>query len=404
MKVLLLAPGSRGDVAPAAGLAASFMGDGHEVVVVANREYEALVDHAGCGFVAIDATLDPSGDELGSGSGVKAYMAALRQYMEAAASAALTAVTDVDVVLANTISPYGHDIAEALRVPSAEVLLQPSFPSRAYPPMIASAYDLGPANRLAGRVAQRVSTPYDPACARVRSEMGLPPESRRDAQKRRRREGMPVHHGISAAVLPRPTEWPAELTLDGFWWPPSEPAWTPAPELGQFLADDSAPVVFSLGSMPGGERVAEAVTESLRITGFRAIVQGPDLTGTPSLLPDGQAIHVGDVPHEWLLPRASSVVHHAGAGVASSALRAGTPSVSLPLHTDQPFWARRLHQLSAGTRPAPMKKVTAGQLAALLTEAATSQGLKHGAQALQAAVTKEDGTLALRRWLDCLSL
>lgn len=43
MRVLVLAPGTRGDVAPAAGLGARLRADGHEVTVVADEPYGRLV-------------------------------------------------------------------------------------------------------------------------------------------------------------------------------------------------------------------------------------------------------------------------------------------------------------------------------------------------------------------------
>ena len=158
MKVLVLAPGTRGDVAPVAGLGSAFTGDGHEVTVVAGADYASLVTDAGCTLVPIDAPIAPPD----GADGVRAYLDALRRYMDAAATATLSALdADVafDVVLTNAISPYGHDIAEHLGVPSAVALLQPAEPSAAYPPMVASARDLGSwGNRVAGRLAERVRT------------------------------------------------------------------------------------------------------------------------------------------------------------------------------------------------------------------------------------------------------
>ncbi|MDN5797096.1 MAG: hypothetical protein L0H79_15245 [Intrasporangium sp.] len=240
MRVLVLAPGTRGDAAPAAGLAAAFVADGHDVTLVAGADYAAYAIDAGCAHVAITASMTPPGvhdgtenDERSGAPGVRAYLASLREYMDAAASTALSAVgSSPDVVLTNAISPYGHDIAEHLGVPSAAALLQPAEPSSAYPPMIAATRDLYPiSNRLAGALAERVRTPYDPACARVRAELGLLPEPRSTAQRRRRRAGLPVHHGISTAVLPRPADWSDRLTLDGFWCPPPRPGWGPSAEL-----------------------------------------------------------------------------------------------------------------------------------------------------------------------------
>ncbi|HZG90751.1 MAG TPA: glycosyltransferase, partial [Pseudonocardia sp.] len=321
--------------------------------------------------------------------------------MDSAATAALSAAPGAEVVLTNAISPYGHDIAESLGVPSAEALLQPLRPSAGYPPMIASGRDLGPlGNRLAGHLARRVRTPYDPAGDRVRAELGLPPESRRAGRRRRR---VPVHHGVSPAVLPRPADWPPELTLDGFWWPHDPADWTPPASLTGFLDDGPAPVVVTLGSVPAGSAAVAAVAGALDATRARAVLQGAELRGIAARLDGPDVLHVGDVPHSWLLPRAAAVVHQAGAGVTSAALRAGVPSVPVPVHTDQPFWARRLVALDAGTAPIPMQGIDADRLAAAITTAVSSPRLRDGARAVRDAMTDEDGTLPLRTWVNRLA-
>jgi sterol 3beta-glucosyltransferase len=139
MRVLILSPGTRGDVAPATGLGAAFVADGHQVTIVANAEYESLVTGAGCALAPITMPVTPPSPTAGEDAqGVRAYLAT-RTYMDHAATAALAATPGAEVVLTNAISPYGHDIAEHLGVPSAEALLQPSHPSGAYPPMIAAA-------------------------------------------------------------------------------------------------------------------------------------------------------------------------------------------------------------------------------------------------------------------------
>lgn len=80
--------------------------------------------------------------------------------MDQAATVALDAAPGAEVVVTNAISPYGHDNADALGVPSAEALLQPADPSTSYPPMIFSGRDLGGlGNRVVGRIAARVPTP-----------------------------------------------------------------------------------------------------------------------------------------------------------------------------------------------------------------------------------------------------
>lgn len=394
MKILILAPGTRGDVAPSTGLAAAFIADGHTVSIVANAEYEHLITAVGAHHAPIAAPLTPPTDAADK-PGVRGYLDTLRAYMDQAATATLAASPGAEVVLTNAISPYGHDIAEALGVPSAEALLQPAESSAAYPPMIFSGRDLGGAgNRIAGQLAARIPTPYDSPGARLRAELGLPKESRAKGRRRRRAQGMPVHHGISQVVLPRPADWPADLTLDGFWWAPN--GGELSAELEAFLDAGAPPVVVSLGSLPSGQDV---VAETLRQSGVRAVVQGLGdlLTDEPNVL------DVGDVPHHLLFPRASAVVHQAGAGVTASALRAGVPSVPVPVHTDQPFWGRRVAALRAGTTPLPAKGLRSEALAAAIETAQNSEGLRAGAQSIAAALRGEDGTRALREWIKSIS-
>jgi UDP:flavonoid glycosyltransferase YjiC (YdhE family) len=57
MRVLMLAPGTRGDVAPFAGLGARMRGAGHDVVIVADAPYAQLAQDAGCAFHPVPADL-----------------------------------------------------------------------------------------------------------------------------------------------------------------------------------------------------------------------------------------------------------------------------------------------------------------------------------------------------------
>ncbi len=70
--------------------------------------------------------------------------------------------------------------------------------------------------------------------------------------------------------------------------------------------------------------------------------------------PADERLHLcDDVPHDWLFPQLSAVLHHGGAGTTAEALRAGIPSLIMPFFFDQFFWARQLHRRGLG--PAPLK-------------------------------------------------
>ncbi len=218
MNVLVLAPGTRGDVAPAAGLAASFVADGHEVTIVAEpstptsstrpaARTSASTRRSRCPPRRTADGARKASKRRGCGPTCRHFVPTWtlprrRRSRRRRAS---------DVILTNAISPYGHDIAEHLGVPSAAALLQPARPSRAYPPMIASARDLGASATAAPAGSPScVTTPYDPACARVRAELGLRPESRRSrpAPPPRAGDARAPRHQLRPSSR-GPSDWPA---------------------------------------------------------------------------------------------------------------------------------------------------------------------------------------------------
>ena len=96
-------------------------------------------------------------------------------------------------------------------------------------------------------------------------------------------------------------------------------------------------------------------------------------------------------------------MHHAGAGMVSSSLLAGVPSIPMPSHTDQPFWARRLVALGAATTPIPWKRASGSALADVIRQATSDQRFRDAAQAARAMMRTEDSTRPLRNWLRRLS-
>ena len=97
------------------------------------------------------------------------------------------------------------------------------------------------------------------------------------------------------------------------------------------------------------------------------------------------------VPHAWLFPRVSAVVHHGGSGTTGAGLRAGVPSVLVPHMGDQPFWAKRVVELGVGPQPVPRRQLNADRLAAAITGAVTDPGIQASASALGERIRAEDG-------------
>jgi UDP:flavonoid glycosyltransferase YjiC (YdhE family) len=86
-----------------------------------------------------------------------------------------------------------------------------------------------------------------------------------------------------------------------------------------------------------------------------------------------------------------AVAHHGGAGSTAAGLRAGVPSIVIPVVGDQLAWAGRVEALGAGPRMDRMARLTLGALAQAIDTAANDQAMRARAAALGAKIRAEDG-------------
>lgn len=400
MRVLLVAPGTRGDVAPMAGLAAKLGTHGFDVSIAANADYAPLVTAAGATFHELPGSMAELVNPAAPGQkpGAKElrwYMRELQAYFESAATGTLRAAQQgAEVIMANSVAPYAYDVAEALRIPAIGAHLQPTEPSGAYAPMVlGTARSFGAVgNKLLGTLIAASKAPYDPPVNRLRAELGLPPRSRAASERQRRRADVPILHGFSQLLVPRPTDWRREMSTCGYWWPQHESDWAAPSELLDFLADGPPPVYLGFGSTAAMD--ADFMHEVATRSGRRVILQG-----APGIS-ESNILGIGNTDHQWLFPQMAAVIHHAGAGTTAAGLRAGVPTIGVPIFTDQPFWAARVHALGAGVEPIKYKELSVERLIAAIDQTlATDKYAVRAADLAQQLGAEEDSSLPVIRAL-----
>ncbi|MGW4237836.1 glycosyltransferase [Streptomyces sp. NPDC004749] len=424
MRILIAAAGSYGDIAPYTGLAARLRAAGHVVALAADPSYDSLLRSADLCPIPLPA--DPrsaggaavgrasaGGSAAGrgggdvSGSGNRALMRAAAGFVRTLGTSLARAVAEADpemLLLSTTTAPLGRQLSEALGIPALGVALQPAHPTGDFPPPVSGARSLGRrGNHLAGRAAQRVvDRLYADAVRALRTELGLSHASATAIRRARAATVMPVLHGFSTALVPCPADWPAELKVVGNWWP-FVPSGARLPDrLADFLASGPPPVLIGFGSMGAGhgERLGRTAVRALRRAGVRGVLQagwaGLSADDEP---PGDDMLTIGNVPHALLLPHLAAVVHHAGAGTTAAALRAGLPSVPVPVTADQPFWAARLVAAGAGTAPLSFAALAADRaeerLAAAVGRAVRDASLRARAEAAARHMETEDGAGAV---------
>ncbi|MEV0522211.1 glycosyltransferase [Streptomyces sp. NPDC050439] len=413
MRVLIVTAGSWGDVAPYTGLGVRLRTAGHEVVLATHERFEQAVTAHGLGYRPLP--VDPR-QELASQVGqglaravsppvaMARLMRMARAFMPRLTAGVADAVREgADVVLSSTVTdPMCAALGEALRLPSMGVYLQPVHPTGAFPPLITGARSFGPhGNRLASQALWLGSDPiFAPAVSALRRELGLP--RRKFSGPLSLPRGRTVLHGFSPRIVPRPTDWPAGHEVGGYWWPETTPGWKPEPRLLDFLDAGPPPVFAGFGSFvtADSERLSTLLADALRRAKVRGIIQA----GWSGLHAENDdLITVGEVPHAWLFPRTAAVIHHAGAGTTAAGLRAGVPSIPVPVQLDQHFWATRLHTLGLAPRPLRFQRLTAERLTQAITAAVHSPALCARARETAAAIAREDGTRQVLEALERVS-
>jgi sterol 3beta-glucosyltransferase len=319
-----------------------------------------------------------------------------RQHMAAALDDITAAVPPrTDVVVHHTMLP-GQHLAEALRVPSVPVALQPNWvPTDEFPcPMWAPRWLPRRWNRLSYRMAALAPQMLlGPVGKHWRARLGLRPR-RGSGDPFRRPDGGPafVLQAFSRHVLPQPAGWPAYAPVTGYWTVPTEDQ-GPPPALARFLDNGAPPIYVGFGSMRGQnpEAIGEVVRQTVHATGLRAVVA----TGGGGIVMAGsntESVHVVDeAPHDWLFPRTAAIVHHGGAGTTAGALLAGRPQVICPFTGDQPFWSRRMRSIGVAPDPIPQRRLTAGRLIEAVEATRTDTSMTRRAAEIAELVRSEGG-------------
>ncbi|MDR3659518.1 MAG: glycosyltransferase [Mycobacterium sp.] len=281
-RVVIIAVGSRGDVAPLTGVGVALRQAGHQVTIAAYPPFADMITNCGLRFreLPADLQLADDGAEVSPMKGLAAF--ASPKGMRALGRDILSAVADepADALL---LSPFaemvGHSLAEAKDIPSLGIRLQPLSATAWYPPAILGAWSAGAVgNRAAANAgAMLVDRLYGGVVAGFRRDLGLPRASARRLRRQRTAAQWPVLHGYSPLLAPRPPDWRPGLTVTGYWWPAGTGGWRPPSGLADFLAAGPAPVFVGFGSMMTTRARAEQLSDTIRsaaqLAGVRVIVQ-----------------------------------------------------------------------------------------------------------------------------------
>ncbi|GCE21401.1 hypothetical protein KDK_52010 [Dictyobacter kobayashii] len=139
-------------------------------------------------------------------------------------------------------------------------------------------------------------------------------------------------------------------------------------------------------------RTLELAVKALARAGQRGIILTDKATLIEQRLSE-QIYITNGVPHDWLFPQMSAIVHHGGAGTSAASLRAGVPSITVYHISDQQFWGKLVANVGAGPRPIRRRWLTAGKLARTIQRVLANTAMQQQASAIGHQMRQEQGTI-----------
>lgn len=412
MKIFVIGLGTRGDVQPYVALSLGLQKAGHEVTLCTSENFRSFVSEYGLSssyvfddvmaLMNTDAWRGILDDTTSTWRRIKCFieLSKLASPMQMRMLDELWQAVETsrpDVIVYHPKAYGVPHFAERLGMKAILGILVPGFvPTRAFPAVgfgvpewkLGSWYNYG-SSWLANGLTSLGVGKY---IKQWRKAQGMPALARRvDTAKMPDGRPIPVVHGYSGHVMPVPNDWPAHVSVSGYWFLDQPKAWEPPESLTAFLNAGDPPVYIGFGSMSGPKtaHVSRIVVEALQ----KANVRGLLATGWGGLeanqLPE--TIHKIDMaPHDWLFPRMAGIVHHGGAGTTAAALRAGRPSLVCPFAMDQPFWGRRVHALGAGPAPIKQRAISVKTFAPALHDLANNLEYRKNSAAIGEKLRNED--------------
>jgi sterol 3beta-glucosyltransferase len=413
MRITIIALGSRGDVQPWIALGKGLVKEGHAVRLATHLAMASLVTAYGIEFSALDDEPagffeTPGGQRLYEAHGnAFRFASRLARYLAPSVDTymqrSLDACADADVIVASHVSLLiGYSVAEKLDRPLIVTFLFPTFLSTTAFPEVTSftlpqrPRFLGQAlNQLSHVAARRVFWRlFTPAVNQARQRVAhLPPLPGKPVVL----NALPDHADLillcySSLLLPRPPEWDETVQITGFCTLNPPENWQPDPQMVDFLQAGPAPIYIGFGSMSSG-RFEE--TFQMTVAALTELKQRGIILVSSEYMSDhrfSEQIYVTTgVPHEWLFPQMSAIVHHGAPGTTAVSLAAGKPTLVIPHNPDQYFWGARIAALGIGPKPLLRARLSARKLAARLAQTLEDQAMRQKAAALGEKLRQENG-------------
>ncbi len=412
MVITAVAVGTRGDVNPLAELGEEMIKRGHEFRILTSEAFRPLIESKGVTFLKLDTDADHVMQylvaEYKTSIDFMKGMFKLKKENPGFMEQTVSAIRGSDLVMYGTCGAFAYHAAELLKITCARVFYSPMDPTRQYS-LYSDEYDSEKVLKSYNGLPEGMNLMTMRALNKWRRENGLPKWRIKSTYREMNGRRLLTFYPTSRVLMrPDPT-WGEHIHVTGYWYHPDEigSEYQPQRDLLDFLNSGEKPIFVAFGKAES-EELAELqirVLQTLKEMGIRAIIQADQIPKSDRVNTE-QLYFIGDVPYSYIFGKVRAVVHHGGNTTNGLGLRAGLPTLVIPLALDQYFYGRMDHRIGAGPAPLYIRKrlCSVDEIKASLNDLVSGKYDK-GAHEASKSILKENGVIeaadAIEAYVKC---
>ena len=258
---MILTVGTRGDVQPYVALGRGMRAHGWDVVVATSPRFEPLVRTVGLDFAPLRADFvammdAPQDDVLGARNPfqmMREIGSTVFPMMRRMLDGRLGRIPRGGAHRLHPKALAGPHLAERLDIPCVVAPVVPIVvPTSAFPAPGVNVHLGKFFNRLTYTLLAHGTRKFQSLIDDWRREtLGLAPFPKKAGMYTVRGRAVPVVHGVSRHVVPRPPDWPSHTVMAGYWFLEDED-WRPPSSLEEFLSAGRPRSTLASAVWPGG--------------------------------------------------------------------------------------------------------------------------------------------------------
>ncbi len=367
MKIAIIAIGTRGDIQPCVALAIELKKMNADVFVATFKEYKNLVVSNDVDFKEIPNNPDVINKNLKKNKNDKSTK--LETFLRTWLSKSLEICfnSNIDALIYTPPFIVGSHLAEKVKVPFFPVIFEPIIKTKDFPsphqPILNKKFELF--NKFSYLLTDYLfwNRMKDKINKLRKDILDLPPLTT-NPYKNLVKNKVPYIACYSRTLVPKPADWYDEINVNGYWFLESNKQVENENKLTEYLENGEAPIFIDFGSFSNKriQKQLNYIIKDLVESKERVLIDIGKLDIKNLQLPPNSFILKKNVSHEWLLPKVKAIIMHSGVGVTHAALKAGIPSIPVPIIGTQYFWAEKLYKLGLSSKPIRLRKLKQGDL------------------------------------------